>query len=91
MSKWKERAFTIALSVVVAGVAIFCIQQFAAVERPKRAYAAEIEKLRMVRDHQALQLEVMKLNAQIAALQAQADANIPVFELAPAAPAPGPQ
>lgn len=50
---------------------------------PQRAYKAETKKLRLMKEHQTLQLEVMELNAEIARLQAEAEKNTPTYELTP--------
>ncbi len=51
---------------------------------PEAKYVAETKQMRLIKEHQTLQLEIMKVNREIAALQAEANKNIPTFDLTPA-------
>lgn len=48
---------------------------------PEKVYRDEIEKFKMIKEHQALQLEIMKINAAIAQMQAPARQKVNVPEL----------
>lgn len=53
---------------------------------PEKVYKEETKKLKVIKEHQALQLEIMHINAAIAQMQAEARKNIPNFNLTPAEP-----
>lgn len=53
-------------------------------EAPETKYLAETKQMKLIKEHQTLQLEILKVNREIAALQAEANKNIPTFDLAPA-------
>lgn len=47
------------------------------------AYKAEIQQYKMVKEHQTLQLDIIKINAEIARLKEEADKKLPVYNLTP--------
>lgn len=51
----------------------------------ERTYTKETAKLRLIREHQGLQLEVMRINAEIERLKEEAEKDVPVYELSPRA------
>ena len=60
----------ILLLVVVSLLLSGCGMQLTA--SPEKNYAEETRRLKMVKEHQILQLEVMRINAEIAKMQAPA-------------------
>lgn len=53
---------------------------------PEKAYEEDTKKLRAIKEHQILQLEIMNINAAIAQRQVEARKNVPNFNLTPAEP-----
>lgn len=54
--------------------------------KPEKAYKNETAKMKMVKEHQMLQLEILRINAAIAKMKALEDAMMPTYELAPVEP-----
>lgn len=50
----------------------------------EKAYRDETAKMKKIKEHQMLQLEIMKINAAIAQIQAEVEKNMPTYRLAPA-------
>jgi hypothetical protein len=50
---------------------------------PERAYKAEIYKLKLVREHQALELEATKQRIELDAIKKEIDRKTPTMRLVP--------
>jgi len=77
--KSEKTVIAVVLTVLILVGGYFWMQKTA----PKRAYKAETKQLRLMKEHQTLQIEVMNLNAEIERLQAEAKKNTPTYELTP--------
>lgn len=53
---------------------------------PEKVYKEETKKMTLIKAHQILQLEVMRINAAIAQMNTKAEKNMPTFNLTPAKP-----
>lgn len=51
---------------------------------PEWAYKAEIKKLKLISEHQALEIEVARQRFELAEIKKNIDKNTPTIELAPA-------
>lgn len=74
------RQLIVLLVLLVAG----CGMQLTST--PEKVYTEETKRLKAIKEHQLLQLEVMNINAAIAQMQAEARKNVPNFNLTPAEP-----
>jgi len=70
-------AVVVAIVIVVGGY--FYLQK----TKPERMYKAEIHKLRLVEEHQRLEIEVMKQRALLDAQKKATEAAIPKMRLVP--------
>lgn len=50
---------------------------------PVRSYKAEIKQLRLISEHQSLEIEVQKQKIEIEAIKKAAKKNTPTYELTP--------
>ena len=79
----KPRKFiAIGLAIAILVVGYFYMKKTA----PKRAYKAEIRQLRMISEHQGLEIEVVNQRATLEAMNKAAKAGTPTFNLAPPEP-----
>lgn len=49
----------------------------------EKAYRDETETMKKVKEHQALQLEIMRINTEIARLKVEVEKKMPTYRLAP--------
>lgn len=49
----------------------------------EKVYRNETKTMKLVKEHQLLQLDIMRINAAIAQINAKAEKNMPTFNLAP--------
>lgn len=68
----------ILIAFLVAGY--FYLQRTA----PKRAYTAELQKYRLIEEHQRLEILIMKQKVELDAMKKAAEAAIPKYNLTPA-------
>lgn len=71
-------AVVIVIAIVVTGY--FYMKKTA----PERAYKTELHKLRLVEEHQRLEIEVVKQRATLNAMKKAAEDAMPTYNLTPA-------
>lgn len=67
------------VTVVILAGGYFYLQRTA----QERAYKAEIKKLQLIQEHQALEIEVAKQKIEFAAIKRGTNRNSPVINLTP--------
>lgn len=82
----KGKTVKYGLVILVIGLLMISGCGMELTETPEAKYLAETKQMKMIKDHQVLRLEILKVNREIAALQAEANKNMPTFELTPAKP-----